>query len=710
MKKALFIDAVGMLDTDLLEEYVRKDQSLRSMPVRKTKWKRYLTALLAATLAMLLCVALLVTSLPLIYVFNAEKINAAVSERMESVLFPLDREDGEVDKEDLAFNWVELPIADEMFDALGAGTDDSVIAQLQSMNGDGFISESMHSLGDLLQRMYEYYLKYRDDDTAVDQETTETETEEQTTEEETKPEENEQIPYAFEQDGVSYELDLANNTWRIIKIEGMRELMDSAGVLIIPEQRYGLPVTEIARYAAEGNTMIQELVLPNSMTTIGVSAFEECSNLKKITWGEGVKRIEMLAFARCGITSLELPQSVKSVGDHAFTECTSLKTVKLPTSMKTVQEHCFSGCTALVQVIIPEGYTTFYDGAFAGCTALKSIELPQSLRVLDVSAFARSGLEYAEIPEGIETVERTVFKDCKSLKSIYLPDAMETIPEGFFSGCSSLTEIRFPSACKSIGEEAFSYCTALENLDMPDTVGAIRKRAFYGCTGLVQVEFSEKLASIQIEAFMNCTSLQSVILPEGFTDLGGSVFSGCFSLTEVYIPSTLRFLRGYAFTGCSALEEIDIPETVQYVEEGVFMNCRSLKRVSLPAFSDSSTITNFMFKGCTQLSEVSFGEGFDDGDFGNRMFENTGLTHVVIPQNVTVIDEYAYYDCAKLETVVLHADVQQIMQKAFANCKVLDQITYQGTTADFASKVSVEQNAIPTGVRIVCTDGEIVIE
>jgi hypothetical protein len=164
MKKVLFVDAVGMIDTDLLESYTLMDQRLRNHQIaKKRKSKRYLVTLLAAALSMMLCVALLVTSLPLIYVFNAEKINTAVSEGVENILFPLDKEteDGEnINPEELLINWVEWEFAAEFFNALGAGTDDSVIDQLQSMQGNGLVGESMQGLGDFLKRLYEYYLEH----------------------------------------------------------------------------------------------------------------------------------------------------------------------------------------------------------------------------------------------------------------------------------------------------------------------------------------------------------------------------------------------------------------------------------------------------------------------------------------------------------------------------------------------------------------------
>ena len=162
MKKALLFDAVGKIDTDILESYALMDQRLRSRR-RPGKTKRYLVALLAAVLAVILSFALLVTTLPLIYITNAEKINTAISDVVDGVMFPMDQvpEGEEIKHEDLLLNWVEWDFTKDFFSALGAGTEDSVIDKLQGMQSDGLAGESMQSLGDLLARLYEYYLKYK---------------------------------------------------------------------------------------------------------------------------------------------------------------------------------------------------------------------------------------------------------------------------------------------------------------------------------------------------------------------------------------------------------------------------------------------------------------------------------------------------------------------------------------------------------------------
>ena len=253
MKKALFIDAVGILDTDLLEEYVKRDQMLRDRHIaQRRKGKRYLVTFMAAALAMLLCVALLVTSLPLIYVFNAQEINSAVSKGVESILFPLDKktEDGmPVNKEDLLINWVEWKFAREFFAALGAGTEDSMIERMQAAQGNGLISESVHGLGNFLAKLYGYYSRHKEG-TEVSPDELETENGKETGDE-TDP--------SYDVDGsvgLGYQKDYQNNTYMVSYIKDCTD-----EVIIIPTSYKGLPVVGIYEGAFEDCTTLKEIVL-----------------------------------------------------------------------------------------------------------------------------------------------------------------------------------------------------------------------------------------------------------------------------------------------------------------------------------------------------------------------------------------------------------------------------------------------------------------
>ena len=106
----------------------------------------------------------------------------------------------------------------------------------------------------------------------------------------------------------------------------------------------------------ETNTLItgcKNTFIPNSVTTIGSSAFELCIGLTDIIIPNSVKSIESDAFNGCSsLTSIAIPNSVKSIGVAAFADCSSLTSIIIPSSVTRIDDYTFRGCTSLRTVII----------------------------------------------------------------------------------------------------------------------------------------------------------------------------------------------------------------------------------------------------------------------------------------------------------------------------------------------------------------------
>lgn len=113
--------------------------------------------------------------------------------------------------------------------------------------------------------------------------------------------------------------------------------------IIIPDTYNGLPVTEIASYAFQGKN-ISSVVIGNNIKVIGSYAFNNCSYLKAITWGEKVERIQNSAFSYSAITGLSLPDSVKGIGSQAFCYCRSLTSVSVGNGVQSIADNAFSWC------------------------------------------------------------------------------------------------------------------------------------------------------------------------------------------------------------------------------------------------------------------------------------------------------------------------------------------------------------------------------
>ena len=147
---------------------------------------------------------------------------------------------------------------------------------------------------------------------------------------------------------------------------------------------------EICKYAFSGcSELMEELIIPDSVTSIGDSAFYHCSNLTSITIGNGVTNIGDSAFEWCsGLTSLIIPDSVKSIGEEAFRGCSGLKSVTIGNGIKNIKRGTFSGCSGLISIIIPDNVTGIGTYAFMYCSGLASITIPDSVTGIGSDVFS----------------------------------------------------------------------------------------------------------------------------------------------------------------------------------------------------------------------------------------------------------------------------------------------------------------------------------
>lgn len=133
---------------------------------------------------------------------------------------------------------------------------------------------------------------------------------------------------------------------------------------------------------------LTSVTIPDSVTTIGDYAFEECSGLTDVNVGSGVTSIGDGVFGYCtDLTSIVIPDSVTSIGCHAFSHCSSLTSITIPDSVTTIGEGAFSDCTGLTEVHIGSGVTTIGEWAFYKCSGLTSITIPDSVTSIGGSAF-----------------------------------------------------------------------------------------------------------------------------------------------------------------------------------------------------------------------------------------------------------------------------------------------------------------------------------
>lgn len=154
------------------------------------------------------------------------------------------------------------------------------------------------------------------------------------------------------------------------------------GEMIIPDG-----VTEIGRSAFEDRTDITKVVIPSSVKIIRNKAFRSCENLTEVEFSDGLETICEDAFAFTGIKSVILPDSVKSIESAAFHRC-DCKEVKLPDGLTVITESCFEYCTFLEDITFPSELKKLEDRAFMDCSGAK-IVLPEGVTYLGKLSLAR---------------------------------------------------------------------------------------------------------------------------------------------------------------------------------------------------------------------------------------------------------------------------------------------------------------------------------
>ena len=267
----------------------------------------------------------------------------------------------------------------------------------------------------------------------------------------------------------------------------------------------------------------KDVVIPDSVTSIGENAFYWCGSLTSIIIPDSMTSIGDSAFYECkSLTSITIPDSVTSIGRYAFYGCTSLTSITIPDSVTSIGYEAFCGCKSLTSITIPDGVTSIGHCAFYGCKSLTSITIPNSVISIGYNAFcgckSLTSIIITDLKAWLEIDFGNYWSDSRynfflrnnKITKLTIPDDVTSIGNGAFSDCKSLTSITIPDSVTSIGEEAFCVCESLTSITIPNSVTSIGEFAFSGCTSLTSITIPDSVISIGERAFEDCTSLTSI--------------------------------------------------------------------------------------------------------------------------------------------------------------------------------------------------------
>lgn len=481
---------------------------------------------------------------------------------------------------------------------------------------------------------------------------------------------------------------------------------------------------------------VEKVTLPSTLTSLGVSAFQNTTNLEEVVFNTDSNGRTMLTtlpkeiFSGSGLKKITLPEGLVDIEYKAFYSCKNLESIVIPASVEVLGSvhpsdasytigYAFNTCSNLKSVTFAKGsvLNTIYKNSFGG-TAITEISLPASIENIAESAFgSASSLTFIDFETYEAQLEDGTVKQVSSLKSIGYWAFQSTAIEHFV----------FPETLSNItlGRGLFASSSTLKTVTLSSTVADITK-VFESINSNYVINPSEQADNYVVSAdgnFLTNKAGTTIVLvvkqlapedgvlriPDGVEVIETDAFGKQTGITKLIIPASVKTIKNGAFHHCTALNEIVFENdkngvsllenlgfthdgsggdgTVQGETYGVFQYCTALTKVTFPNSEYLTLLPYATFKSCTSLKEITLPEGltqlspivnskstYDNDDCG--VFNGcSALEKVVLPSTLEVIGGGTFYNCKKLKTVNLPEGLKTIDSCAFYCTSALTSIT-----------------------------------
>ena len=322
-------------------------------------------------------------------------------------------------------------------------------------------------------------------------------------------------------------------------------------------------------------------------------------------------------------------------------------------TVTSIGEYAFQGCSSLTSIVLPDGITSIGNYAFQACQNLLSID----------------------IPDGVTSIGSSTFSQCFKLTSIDIPDGVTSIGSSTFSQCSQLSTITIPDGVTSIGGSAFNCCIQLTTINIPDGVTSIGANAFYGCNLLETVNFASSTPKVTYDGWGNSPILY---VPDAAVDAYKSAWPSYVakivpetSATYIYEATVEASNNSSAVVEAigeaNALYVVNLKVTGSINSYDVMVIRNKMLNLQNLDLSDATIVAcNYKYYDNRYYTKDNVVTGY---------FGPSSLISITLPNNITALDAYAFYDCQKLTSITIPESVVSIGSNAFMRCTRLQSAT-----------------------------------
>jgi hypothetical protein len=488
-------------------------------------------------------------------------------------------------------------------------------------------------------------------------------------------------------------------------------------------------LTDIGNGAFQDCETFTAIEIPPKITILNRSVFNSCAFLETLVLHEGLVTIDDLAFTSCiRLKTLNFPASLRTIGLNAFA-LTGVSTLNFQEGIEVIDDFAFRNIQAF-SVVLPDSLKELGTGAFSQ-SSLRSVTFGDQLESIGTNAFLDCRfLQHVSIPDSVTSLGSSAFKSCWQLQTVSLGEGLTSVPSSAFYDNRALHTVDFGESITSIGSYAFQKCGALTSIEIPDSVTRIEGKSFAECGQLETVIFGEGLTSFgggaYNEPFRACPNLTDAFF-KGNAPSYSLVFEGPSS-AELTIhrlavktgwPDFGQSWAGYPTVewlfGAVAAPTVNRPggayatstlpvvveqgrenSTLRYTLDGTDPTTSSTSvghgdTISVPvtgtlklrawhADFDPSRIVTVEYVRATGLSAFTWRTVNDEIVIDDY---HGSAAHVVVPTyingfDVVQINYDAFRGIENLESVTLPSQIGVVSSRAFAECRDLKAVYFDG--------------------------------